>query len=65
MTSKEAHNIRTQLYVSSQLIANLYDDCPESICINLAADKIDDVINLTNMFLDGMIFDDDKQSISR
>jgi hypothetical protein len=63
MTSKEARNIRTQLYVSSQLIANLCDDYPESVCINLAADKIDDVTNLTNMFLDGMIFEDQKVSI--
>ena len=63
MTSKEARNIRTQLYVSSQLIENLQDDYPESVSINLAADKIEDVRTLTSMFLDGLIFDDQKVSI--
>ena len=58
MTSKEARNIRAQLYVSSQLIENLRDDYPESVSINLAADKIDDVRTLTNMFLDGLIYED-------
>lgn len=58
MTSREARNIRAQLYVSSQLIENLRGDYPESVSINLAADKIDDVRTLTNMFLDGLIYED-------
>lgn len=63
MTSKEARNIRTQLYVSSQLIENLMDDYPESVSITLAADKIEDVRTITSMFLDGLIYDDQKVSI--
>lgn len=44
--------------MSSQLIENLRGDYPESVSINLAADKIDDVRTLTNMFLDGLIYED-------
>lgn len=63
MTSKEARNIKTQLWVSYQLIEDLQDDYPESININLATEKIRDINILVSNFFEGMIFDDQKVRI--
>ena len=63
MTSKEARNIKTQLWVSYQLIEDLQDDYPESVSINLATEKIRDINILVSDFFKGMIFDDQKVSI--
>ena len=63
MTSKEARNIKTQLWVSYQLIEDLQDDYPESVSINLATEKIRDINILVSNFFEGMIFDDQKVSI--
>ena len=63
MTSKEARNIKTQLWVSYQLIEDLQDDYPESVSINLATEKIRDINILISDFFKGMIFDDQKVSI--
>lgn len=63
MTSKEARNIKTQLWVSYQLIEDLQDDYPESININLATEKIRDINILVSNFFEDMIFDDQKVRI--
>ena len=65
MTRLEAHNIRAQLFTTNALILGLGEDAPESILIARAIDKMDDVYELVTLFLEGMIFDDDKRSISR
>ena len=65
MTRLEAHNIRAQLFTTNALILGLQEDAPESICISRAVDKMDDVYELVTLFLEGMIFDDDRRRISR
>ena len=65
MTRLEAHNIRAQLFTTNALILELQEDAPESICINRAADKMDDVYELVTLCLEGMIFDDDRRSINQ
>ena len=65
MTRLEAHNIRAQLFTTNALILELGKDAPESILIARAIDKMDDVYDLVTLFLEGMIFDDDRRSISQ
>lgn len=61
MTRKEAKAIKTQLYVSTQLLANMADDYPEVMPVQVAANKIEDAAELIEMFFNGLIFQEDRR----
>lgn len=61
MTRKEAHNIRTQIFVATELVTEMVDDYPESTSVQVAASKLEDVQELLDMFFSGLIFREDRR----
>lgn len=61
MTRKEADQIVSELLRGYETLERLIEDYPEVQSVNRAHDRMVDVVQDVEMFLHGLIYEDEKQ----